>query len=177
MSKTTGKAIFMLVMLSILLTACGNPSGSGSGSSGIWSGGPVGTPRFLYLGSDNKPIAGPDADTGKTLVFIDGNPRAETVVVSAFTGSESNDDAVYVTNSKNNSIVSFFFHKGQAFPWQLLIQQDGVETTASLVVTDRATPRGTIVFSNGVTLSNISLFMTPYKGSAALPPPPRKIHA
>jgi hypothetical protein len=110
------------------LAACPNPGGGGDAADpagDIWSVAPQGTPRSVSA-----------AGGGGTLVFIENNPLAEGVAVSAFT--EAGGSAVHIANKNTNSIVTFFFRNDQSLPWKIAVWRDGVATEGTIAILSRA---------------------------------------
>jgi hypothetical protein len=160
----TRKRLFLSglsLLVFILLAGCGNPyTGGGMPPGDPWHGQAVGTSRFIFLDEDQKNVA----------LFIEGNEAASKVSLSAIAGTGGGDDVVYVVNDGTKTMVSFLFHEGQTLPWQIVIQRDGMaDVEAALTITSRAAPqRGTVDFSDGQSLTNIRLYVTPHEENPGL---------
>jgi len=122
-----------------LATACYNPffGNFHSQTPGIWDTKAEGTPFYAYLDADYNVLPnGPD--TGKTAVIIVDNPLVEGVF-SIAAQTAGYDDAVCIgckgtdTDTDTDTIIAMFFHEGQRFPWQIIVNSDGESATARLL--------------------------------------------
>jgi len=91
-----------------------------------------GTPVFIYLDSDYKPITEPvginDPDPGKTALVVLDNPMAEGVMVLAETTAEGT--TVSIISKNDQSAISMFFDEGKNFPSSLIIKSPGERINA-----------------------------------------------
>jgi hypothetical protein len=149
------------VMFFALAGCGGNLLGTLPPESEYWLVEPMGTPLFVYLDANNEPVTDSSApDTGKTLVFIEGNPLAGGAAVLSQSAADGHDGAVYIINRDNDSVVSLFFHEDQRFPWKLNITRGNERITAELSAYDWFEEKFTVSFQgNGgeTKLENLKL--------------------
>ena len=80
--------------------------------------------RYVFLDENYQPTI---YDIGKMAMFVENNELAKDVlIVSEIYGNNiDNDVVVRVINGQNNSLVSFFFFRGQEFPYKMVMTMDG----------------------------------------------------
>lgn len=117
--KRSAKTVYSLVALALLavftFTTCGSPFferlPGGADSYVIEVG--KGTPKFFFLDEDYNPITDidPAVDPGRTVLYIEDNPLAESAMVVADSTGENND-VVRMLETAKGIKINFFFRKG-----------------------------------------------------------------
>jgi len=80
--------------------------------------------RFFYLDENNQPTIN---DIGRMAMYVENNELTKDVMVLAELPNDNidNDIVVRVINKQNNSLVSFFYFRGQYFPHKTVVTIDG----------------------------------------------------
>ena len=111
----------------------------------------MGTPYYIYLDSNYKPIDKHiginDPDPGKTALMVDDNPLAEGVMALAET--TPNGTTVSLINTNDKSFIMMFFDKGNNFPSSFIIETQGERFNAFLSSYDTQKERYSIAFEQG----------------------------
>jgi len=83
-----------------------------------------GDARFVYLDENYNPTTN---DIGKMAMYVENNELTKDLFVLAEIQNDNidNDVVVRVVNRENNSLVSFFYYRGQYFPHKTVITIDG----------------------------------------------------
>lgn len=80
--------------------------------------------RFVYLDENYQPTTN---DIGKMAMYVENNELAKDILVMAEIPNDDIDNSIVVRviNKQNNSLVSFFYFRGQYFPHKVVITADG----------------------------------------------------
>ncbi|MDR2965800.1 MAG: hypothetical protein LBU88_08500 [Treponema sp.] len=83
----------------------------------------------VFLDNNYKPTT---EDVGKLALYVENNDLAKDVMVIAEILDDhiDNNVVVRVINGQNNSLVSFFYHSGQYFPYKMVITINGEDIEA-----------------------------------------------
>jgi len=103
--------------------------------------------RFVYLDEDNRPTIN---DIGKMAMYVENNELTKDVLVLAEIQNDNidNDVVVRVINKQNNSLVSFFYYRGQIFPHKTVITIDGDTITGQFSIYNAAFETYSVEFTN-----------------------------
>jgi hypothetical protein len=121
LGKTAVTCVALILLVTFTVTACSHPLMGrlpAEAESFVIEPG-KGTPRFFLIDADNNPVTADTpkdvADPGRTLVYVDDNPGAQGVYVTADSTGTAND-LVSIIETNRGIRIDFFYRKGEQFP-------------------------------------------------------------
>jgi len=106
-----------------------------------------GDKRFFYLDEDYQSTVN---DIGKMAMYVENNELTKDVLVLAEIRDDDidNDVVVRVINRQNNSLVSFFYYRGQYFPHKVVITSDGETIIGKFSLYNTLSEKYSVEFTN-----------------------------
>jgi uncharacterized membrane protein len=101
--------------------------------------------RIVFLDGDYQPAA---KDTGRLAMYVENNELAEEVLVLGEIRNNNiyNDIVVRVINKENDSLVSFFYHANERFPYKIAISAEDEEIAGNFSLYDELTETYSLEF-------------------------------